>query len=178
MIDSFKEKYAFLSNFYWLPNGTTVEHLFQADKCLRMEDRDWIMSQSSPGKAKKAASKYGLDERRITIVVNWEEIKVDMMFKHLRMKFQYPELRKFLLETGDEQLIEGNWWHDNQWGNCTCGRPEWSVVGKNLLGKLLMQVREEIKEKQIVIQPAEVRINAVAGESVLYGPTHRQRGVK
>ena len=31
-----------------------------------------------------------------------------------------PEsFRQQLIDTGDAMLIEGNWWHDNYWGNCT-----------------------------------------------------------
>ena len=62
----------------------------------------------------------------------------------LRKKFANPELRDLLLATGDEELVEGNYWHDNEWGNCTCPRCK-NIPGKNKLGKLLMQVREEIK---------------------------------
>ena len=60
------------------------------------------------------------------------------MLTGLRKKFADPELRNLLLATGDEELIEGNYWGDTYWGVC-------NGVGQNKLGKLLMQVREEIK---------------------------------
>jgi predicted NAD-dependent protein-ADP-ribosyltransferase YbiA (DUF1768 family) len=60
------------------------------------------------------------------------------MLSALRIKFKNPELRAMLLTTGDEELIEGNWWRDTYWGVC-------EGIGQNKLGKLLMQVREEIK---------------------------------
>jgi hypothetical protein len=56
------------------------------------------------------------------------------------------ELRKKLLATGDATLIEGNYWHDNYWGVCTCENcVSNGIVGRNRLGTLLMKVREEIK---------------------------------
>ena len=60
------------------------------------------------------------------------------MLSGLRIKFKNPELRSLLLATGNEELVEGNWWRDTYWGVC-------EGVGQNKLGKLLMQVREEVK---------------------------------
>lgn len=53
-------------------------------------------------------------------------------------KFSYPYLRKWLLETGEEELIEGNNWGDKFWGQV-------NGIGENHLGRLLMEIREEIK---------------------------------
>ena len=54
-------------------------------------------------------------------------------------KFSTNEsLKKRLLETGDEELIEGNTWNDTYWGVC-------KGVGLNKLGEILMRVREELK---------------------------------
>jgi hypothetical protein len=39
--------------------------------------------------------------------------------------------------------LEGNNWHDNTWGNCLCDKCK-GIEGKNLLGNILMQVREEL----------------------------------
>ena len=61
------------------------------------------------------------------------------MEEALRIKFSNPKLRKALLDTGDEYLEEGNTWGDQYWGVC-------NGVGKNKLGKLLMKIRQEIKE--------------------------------
>jgi hypothetical protein len=53
-------------------------------------------------------------------------------------KFQDPELKTKLLATGDAELIEGNWWGDVYWGVC-------NGEGRNELGKILMQVRDELR---------------------------------
>jgi predicted NAD-dependent protein-ADP-ribosyltransferase YbiA (DUF1768 family) len=60
------------------------------------------------------------------------------MLDALRDKFSDPELRAKLLATGDEFLVEGNHWGDTYWGVC-------NGKGRNMLGSLLMKVREEIK---------------------------------
>jgi predicted NAD-dependent protein-ADP-ribosyltransferase YbiA (DUF1768 family) len=68
------------------------------------------------------------------------KVRVTVMKAVVRMKFlQNPELLKQLKETGDEELIEGNTWHDNFWGICYCGKCK---KGLNTLGKILMEVRK------------------------------------
>ena len=50
------------------------------------------------------------------------------------------DLKQKLLHTGNEKLIEGNSWHDYIWGmNFSC------TIGENNLGKILMEVRDELK---------------------------------
>ena len=142
MIDKFEGEYAFLSNFYEHPiqyNGITYptnEHFFQAMKSLKEEERKMIAAAPTP----RAAKCLG---RAITLRSDWELIKYDMMLLGLRLKFCDKELRSKLRATGDEILIEGNWWHDNTWGDCSCEQCKY-VHGRNELGKLLMQVRNEI----------------------------------
>ncbi len=70
---------------------------------------------------------------------DWEAVKEDVMINALRKKFQSPELRQMLLSTGKQELIE-NSPYDRYWG---CGR---DGRGNNRLGKLLMQVREELRK--------------------------------
>jgi ribA/ribD-fused uncharacterized protein len=70
---------------------------------------------------------------------DWEEIKDEVMLQVLRMKFsQNPEIAKELLATGDAILIEHTQ-NDAYWADGGDGS------GKNKLGLLLMQVREELK---------------------------------
>ena len=143
MIKNFEGEYAFLSNFYFSPMiidnvvYTTNEHFFQAMKSLNPKERQAIVLAPTPGKAKCLG-------RKVSLRKDWEDIKEEVMLTGLRHKFSNPELRKKLLTTGNEELIEGTTWHDNYWGICdceTCGGQ-----GKNRLGKLLMQVREELAD--------------------------------
>lgn len=144
MIDRFEGQYDFLSNFYpstfeW--HGRiypTVEHFFQAAKANNQEDYEMVMREPGPGGAKHAG-------RNVQLRSDWEEIKNKVMYTALKEKFAIPELRKKLLATGEEILIEGNSWHDNYWGICTCAKCKANRTGKNTLGKLLMKLREEIK---------------------------------
>ena len=78
---------------------------------------------------------------------NWDEISYDIMLDVLRAKFRDPALREKLLATGDAYLEEGNHWHDNRWGRCTCERCR-NKEAQNWLGKILMTIREEIKEEK------------------------------
>lgn len=143
MINRFEGKYSFLSNFYQstITDGNlmfpTVEHMFQAAKSINLAEYEKIACARTPNEAKYLG-------RNCTIREDWEEVKEQVMYKALVKKFSIPELQKALLATGDEELIEGNYWHDNTWGDCYCDRCK-DIKGQNLLGKLLMQIREEIK---------------------------------
>lgn len=136
MIDCFMHEFAFLSNYARiLPESpVTVEHLYQAAKAACPEDAARIMSAETPGDAKKMA-------RKIKKVDNWNEIKLHIMFNLLLYKFSFEENKQKLLATGDEELCEGNIWHDNFWGDCHCEHCI-NKPGANHLGKLLMKVRE------------------------------------
>lgn len=145
MIDFFDGEYAFLSNFY---NAScifeeklypTVEHAFQAAKSLDHAERDWIAAAGSPGLAKRLG-------RRINLRPDWEKIKFDVMEECLRSKFADPVLKQKLLATGDEELVEGNYWHDNTYGNCSCEKCK-DIVGRNMLGNILMKLRTEFMEE-------------------------------
>jgi ribA/ribD-fused uncharacterized protein len=148
MIDKFEGKYRCYSNFSLDPVSykgvmyRTSEHAFQCAKATTQLDHNWVMNQPTPGKAKKAGSRRGLGGQRIKIKPDWDAVKIDVMLEILRLKFQLPSLKTILLESRDDELVEGNTWHDNYWGDCFCNSCQ-SIVGQNHLGKLLMQVREE-----------------------------------
>lgn len=54
----------------------------------------------------------------------------------VREKFKDEQLKEMLLSTGNADIIEGNYWHDNFWGQCSCEKCVGK--GKNNLGKILM----------------------------------------
>ena len=145
MIAMFDGKYAFLSNFETSPftvDGVTfptVEHWFQAFKTLDPEEFREIAAADTPGKAKRMG-------RHVTLRPDWEEVKVDVMREGLRKKFAIPRFRTMLLATGDEELMEGNTWHDRTWGRCVCEKC--GGQGQNLLGQLLMELRDEIHNEE------------------------------
>lgn len=147
MISNFSGQYAFLSNFYESPftdkdglEYKTNEHFFQAQKMANYADKLEVINASNPQLAKFIGR--GRPMRR-----DWEKTKPLIMLYGLRKKFAIPELREKLLATGDEVLVEGNTWHDCEWGYCTC--PKCKDRKKyNMLGKLLMKVREEIRNAE------------------------------
>lgn len=140
MINGFTGRYSFLSNFYIYPIVwrerilKSSEHAYQGEKAVDDLDREMIYQAATPADAKRLGSPKKLKH----IIPDWDSLKDGIMLQVLRAKFSNSELRKFLLDTDDEELVEKNWWGDIYWGVCN-GR------GKNKLGKLLMQVREEIK---------------------------------
>jgi len=139
-INSFNGEYAFLSNFAKSPimwdnrEWPTVEHLFQAAKTLDPIDQEKIRLVYSPSKAKKLG-------KNVKMRSDWEQSKHGIMIRCLDLKFeQNLDLRQLLINTGNTILIEGNYWHDNIWGNCYCPRCN-NIYGKNILGKCLMSIR-------------------------------------
>ncbi len=137
MINEFKGKYFFLSNFYNAPvmyEGLLYqnnESAFQSVKVMDIERRKQFC-ELNPSVAKRKG-------RNITLRHDWEQIKDKVMEDCVRDKFtRNLDLKQRLLDTGDEELVEGNSWKDTYWGVCR-GK------GKNMLGKILMKVREELR---------------------------------
>jgi ribA/ribD-fused uncharacterized protein len=147
MITEFKFAHWFLSNYsttlieFEGLQYSSVEHAYQAAKTLDPAIREEIRQQFSPGAAKYIG-------RRIVMRPDWEEIKMPLMRQLLEKKFSTPSAKAALLETGDQELIEGNTWHDQFWGNCICPR-HLDIPGQNNLGKMLMQIRQDIREGRL-----------------------------
>lgn len=137
-ITSFRGEYRFLSNFYprkFYYQGRiwrTAEHVYQASKAADISDYLRISKLRTPGEAKRAG-------QRVELRKDWERTKRRVMLGALRAKFRDAELAERLRGTGDAELIEGNSWGDTYWGQSPIG------YGFNHLGRLLMQVREEVR---------------------------------
>ena len=71
---------------------------------------------------------------------DWEHVKEGVMHDAVLAKFtQYPDLRGLLLDTGEDEIVE----HapsDAYWGDGGDGH------GRNELGRILEQVREELRD--------------------------------
>jgi hypothetical protein len=133
-----EKNYGFLSNMYMLPepftdvfgvSWWTTETYYVSRKTSDLELRK-VISVMEPHEAKRAG-------RKIYLVNNWEDIKVEVMRKALDYKFSIPAMRDKLIATGDLYIEETNWWGDTFWGVC-------KGQGDNILGKLLMEIRKEI----------------------------------
>ena len=152
IIDSFREDFYFLSNFYKasiLYDGiiyTNAEAAFQAQKTNNMVERVY-MSEMGPVEAKR----YG---RKVKLRKDWNDVRLSVMKDIVYAKFsQNLDLKEKLLATGDAPLEEGNDWGDRFWG--TVGGS-----GENHLGKILMEIRKEFQNegrpvKELVILEQE-----------------------
>lgn len=139
MIKEFRGQYCFLSNYFPAPvmlDGIiypTNEHAFAAAKTLDHGLRITISHAVSPGDAKKIG-------RRLKLRDGWDDMRNEVMERLVRDKFvRNIELRRQLLDTGIQELIEGNSWRDTYWGVC-------NGVGQNHLGKILMKVRYQLRD--------------------------------
>lgn len=70
------------------------------------------------------------------------------MVEVLQEKFRDPQLADLLVATHPKDLIEGNDWHDNYWGDCYRGDEHCTGPGENMLGVLLMELRDELRTHQ------------------------------
>ena len=145
IIGPFKDHYKFLSNMYIAPfkvHGVTyrsVENYYQAHKTLNKEYFEKIRV-ANPYEAKKLG-------KRVKLRDDWNRVKIVVMLEGVFYKFFTDKfLRQKLLDTGNTTLVEKNWWHDNYWGDCWCEKCS-NIEGKNILGKILMIVREILKEE-------------------------------
>lgn len=139
------EGYAFLSNFYpcdvyfegmLYPSS---EHAYMASKSEDLEIRKLFAKNAEKFLYCREARNLG---QIIKLRPNWDTIRYDCMMAVVFDKFWRNEkLRKKLLDTGDKYLEETNHWGDQYFGvDSTAGK------GKNVLGKILMKVRECLRK--------------------------------
>jgi len=121
----------------------TVEHYFNAQKTLDLDDFEWIRTAPDATTAKRRGSKWGEGGRRITLRSDWEHRhRYHVMLEALRYKFALPEFVVLLDSTGDRTLAEDSP-RDYEWG---CRDERGGYEGRNLLGRALMRVRAERRE--------------------------------
>lgn len=141
-INEFQGDYRFLSNFFVGEplrvlgmTFMTSEHMYQALKTIDPVEVKAVLSCQSPGEAKRLG-------KSLTLREDWDSIKDRAMELCIGHKFaSNPKLTEKLLDTGSTFLLEGNTWHDNYWGACSCtncGYDDW----QNKLGYTLMRYRD------------------------------------
>ena len=139
------DPYGEFSNFYphkftttrrdgTIDEWQTSEHFFQAHKFTASE-KDFTEVRNA--KTASAAAKAGRQRSR-PLRADWEDVKDDVMFRALELKFKDPGLRKVLLDTADANIVEHTS-NDSYWADGGDGS------GKNMLGVLLMRLRDKIR---------------------------------
>jgi len=119
-----------LNGKYW----STSEHYFQAQKFAGTEYEEEIRLAATA----MEVAKFGRDRNK-PLRKDWEQVKYSIMKEAVLAKFRtHDDIREILLLTGDSEIIEKTT-DDYYWG---CGS---DGTGKNMLGKILMEVRAILK---------------------------------
>ena len=154
------EEYGCFSN--WYPAGfdyagrhyANSEQFMMYQKVMmfrKYELGDKIMSTDDPSKCKKiAGTKFPEFNAEV-----WEKTCETIVKRGVKAKFaQNPDICRILLDTGNALLAECSR-YDRKWGiGIDFGSQKWQDVsnwkGRNLLGRILMQVREELRIEMAV----------------------------
>ena len=111
----------------------TSEHYFQAQKFAGTPHEEAVRLADSP----MTAAKMGRERSR-PLRADWESVKDDIMREAVLAKFaQHPKLLGLLLSTGEAEIVEHTK-NDAYWGDGGDGS------GKNMLGRILMEVRRRL----------------------------------
>jgi ribA/ribD-fused uncharacterized protein len=134
------DEYGCFSNFSRHPielggkTWPTSEHYFQAQKFAGTEHEEDVRNAPTA----MIAARLGRSRER-PLRRDWDDVKDRIMLEAVRAKFiQHDDLRAILLGTGDARLVEHTA-NDSYWGDGGDGS------GRNRLGEILMQVREELR---------------------------------
>lgn len=112
----------------------TTEHYFQAQKFVGTPHEEAVRNCEYP----RDAAAMGRD-RSLPLRKDWETVKDDVMREAVLAKFtQYSDLMEVLISTGDAELVEHTT-NDSYWADGGDG------TGKNMLGKILMEIRTKLK---------------------------------
>jgi N-glycosidase YbiA len=148
MISGFNGRWSFLSNFYsciiyhqgleyksveafYVAMKIDSDQIINGKYYTSGDFREMISKLDNPGLIKKIGQKVKLRK-------DWDSKKLEYMNWAVREKFKDETLKELLLLTGDQEIIEENYWGDTFWGVC-------KGKGQNYLGKILMKVRDELR---------------------------------
>ena len=141
------EPYGYMSNWYLTRFQYKDVEFISSEQALMwskaiifgdIETADKILKESNQRKIKDLGRQVqGYND------AEWSSVRYNVMVTILMEKFgQNPDLKKKLLETGDEQIFEASPF-DGIWGIKSIDA-NLKIDGENLLGKALMEVRNLI----------------------------------
>lgn len=145
----------FFGDFRWLSNFhvsdvyyedvlyPSSENAYQAAKSIDPKIREKFIN-ITPSESKKLG-------RKIEMRDDWDDIKFKVMFDICLNKFtRNKELQQKLINTGEKYLEETNYWNDQIYGVC-------NGIGKNMLGKILMDIRQKLINGYFVDPPKDTK---------------------
>lgn len=150
MIDKFYGEYLWLSNFqvckiqydgyiYWSTQAAYQAQKFKGSN-IQNDRIKKIFCKIEPNQAKILGSIIPLRE-------DWEQVRLDIMKDILKIKFSQQPFKSMLINTGEQELVQGNYWHDTFFGRCECSKHKGE--GQNHLGKIIMQIRDQLQNQLI-----------------------------
>lgn len=147
----------------------TLEHLYQ---CLRFPHLPGIQKRII-GKPSPLVAKWIAKPHRKKGRVNWFDVKFEMMLwcLHIKLAQHYDSFGKLLDQTGNKVIVETSPDGD-LWGAIPSRIKSKShvLVGSNVFGKMLMQLRDEYrtkpKKKLLVVEPPDIEDFRLLGKPI------------
>ena len=143
----------------------TSEALYQACRFPHMpEVQRLILGQASPMTAKMKSKPYRQHTRE-----DWDLVKVKIMRWCLRLKLaqNWSKFSDLLISSNSKNIVEESK-RDDFWGAKSKG--DFLLEGANVLGRLLMELREELKIKKLenflLVKPPDIPNFLLLGEPV------------
>lgn len=134
----------------------TAEALYQACRFPHMpEVQREIIGQHSPMTAKMKSKPHRKHTRP-----DWDDVRFKIMRWCLRVKLaqNYGEFGRLLLATHDRPIVEQSR-KDDYWG-AKIAEDDATLTGQNVLGRLLMELRERLKqdssEQLLTVEPLNI----------------------
>ena len=93
----------------------------------------------------------------VDIPADWDSKKEQIMYNICKNKFSGVKMRELLLSTGDKELVNESNFANEYWGTK-------DGKGENVLGKILMRLRQEFKDNP-VDNPQEAVDNMTISEA-------------
>ena len=155
----------------------TTEALYQICRFPHLPDvQNLIIEQKSPMTAKMKSKPHRENSRK-----DWDKVRVKIMRWCLQVKLaqNWDKFSKLLLDTENKPIVEQSR-RDSFWG----AKPvdDETLVGMNVLGRLLMEQREAVKnenkESLLQVLPLDIPNFEIAGSpietatSLVIGPTN------
>lgn len=143
----------------------TSEALYQACRFpQRPELQRIVLAEASPMTAKMRTKPHRRDTRP-----DWDDVRITIMRWALRVKLaQHLEsFGQLLLATGDGAIVEESR-RDEFWG--ARPRPDGTLVGANVMGRLLRELRDELKSGKLtpgsIVEPPALEQFALCGRPI------------